>query len=184
MNFLLERFCGNRKRTKGILTVPQTSFAACTLEARDPLYAPTRNKALLALPDGTYRLKPFFHKTRFSLRFMLHGTYHRAHFEDGDDPDALPSGSIILGTGFDDGFRIKDSRETMDMFGKFLELQMISGNFGKMYNDITMTIRHTPDYIYDRLAPSDEELLFQTDYDWNLIGKEGGKNGRTEGWKD
>lgn len=172
MNFLLERFYGNKKITKGILTVPQTTFAAYTLEARDPLYSQTCNKALLALPDGIYRMKPFFCKTQYSLRFSLHGTYHHAHFEDGDDPDTLSSGSIILGTEFDGDFKMKGSQDAMDMFGKFLELQMSLGNFGQRYNDITLTIQHTPDYIYDSLVRPNEEMPSQTNNNWNLIKNE------------
>ena len=169
MNFLLTRFYGNSQVTKGMLTVSSTNFAAYTLEAKDPAHAKTRNKALLALPDGIYRLKLFYCQEGYTLRFMLRGTYHYACFEQGAEPADVASGSIILGTAFDGDFAIKGSEDAMAMFGKFLELLAFQQRFGKNNDDITLTIQHAPDYVYDSVAKKTEASVDLADDDWNVI---------------
>lgn len=169
MNCTLTRLCGNDLTTKGKLTISQTNFAALTLEAKDPHYTKTCNKALQALPDGIYRLKLFYWRTGYTLRFSLSGTYCKAQFEQGSEPEDVASGSIILGTEFDGDFKIKGSQKAMTMFGQFLELLLSQQCVGKNNNDITLTIQHSPDYIYNTLTQPATESLDIVNGDWNMV---------------
>lgn len=169
MNLELTRFSGNSRATKGMLTVPTTNFAACTLEAQDPAHAKRRNKALLALPAGIYRLKLFYWKNGYTLRFLLAGTYHYAHFEQGEEPDDVEAGSVLLGTEFDGDSRIKGSGDAMLMFGKLLELLMLQQRLGKKHDDITLTIKYAPDYTYDNMAKQADASFDLGADGWNVI---------------
>ncbi len=169
MNFKLTRIEGNRTATKGMLTVPTTNFAAYTLEAQDPEYARIRTKSLLALPDGIYRLKLFYGKTGYSLRFSMSGAYHLARFEEGNEPADVASGSIILGVEFDGESCIKGSKDTMKMFGSFLELLLSQQRFGKKNEDITLTIQHAPDYVYNDITEPVEDAFDVGADNWNVI---------------
>lgn len=169
MNFTITRLCGNNFTTQGKLTIPKTNFAALTLEAKDPHYTKTCNKALQALPDGIYRLKLFYWETGYTLRFSLSGTYCYAQFEQGSEPEDVAPGSIILGTEFDGDFKIKGSQKAMTMFGQFLELLLSQQRLGKNNNDITLTIQHSPDYIYNTITQPASELFDMVNGDWNMI---------------
>lgn len=172
MEFMIEREKGNQAVTKGWLSVSGTNFAACTLEAKDPTHATSSNKALLALPDGIYRLKLFYERTGYTLRFLLNGTYHHARFEQGEEPADVAAGSIILGTGFDGDFKIKGSEEAMKKFGAFLDFLLGQQRFGEKNSDITLTIRHAPDYVYKQIAMPVPQAFDVTDGDWNVIDDE------------
>ncbi len=169
MNIILTRIAGSRTATKGMLTVPTTNFAAYTLEAQDPEHAKIRTKSLLALPDGIYRLKLFYGQTGYSLRFSMSGVYHLARFEEGREPADVASGSIILGVKFDGESCIKGSKETMKMFSNFLELLLSQQRFGKKNENITLTIQHAPDYVYNDITESLDDVLDVNDDNWNLM---------------
>lgn len=171
MEIIMTRKSGNKEVTKGILTVPSTDFTACTLEAKDPNYSACRNKALLAVPDGIYRLKLFYGQTGYSMRFMLGGTYNRARFESGHEPYDVAPGSIILGNEFDGDFAIKGNECAMQVFSRFLEMMASQQRLANHNDEAILTIQHAPDYKYDRTVRSVQET-FAADYSgWNLLKK-------------
>ena len=173
MKILMERFYGNRMVTKGRLRIEGTPFACYTLEAADPLYARTRNKALLALPEGVYSVKLVHTPLQCTLRFQCYGTYRNARFEAGAGPGDVAAGSVILGTEFVGEFAIAGSEKAMDLFSKFLQIKLLHQKAMKNEQEhVSVTITHVPDFTYDKSATFQSEPLNLDDYDWNMIDDE------------
>ena len=173
MKIIIERFAGNRVVTRGRLRIEGTPFACYTLEAADPQYAKTRNKAMLALPEGRYTMKLVHNPLFCTLRFVLFGTYHNAQFAKGTEPEDVPSGCVILGTEFDGEFAIRGSDKAMDMLAKFLQFQVLERKvLNNEQEHITATITHAPDFTYNKSAFYQSMPLNFDDYDWNMIDNE------------
>lgn len=166
----IERFYGNKKVTQGRLTIEGSNFACYTLEACDPSFAPVKNKSIMALPIGDYRMRLFFDDLQYNLRFSNSGTYHTACFDIGKKPVDVALGSVILGTSFNGKFQIEGSEFAMEKLGKYLAIQTHRTliNYRKL-GDITISIVRSPDFIYDGKAKPQPNPIEMEEEDWDLI---------------
>ncbi len=168
MKINLERFYGNKKVTKGHLSIEGSTFECYTLEARDPEGAATMSKYLLALPEGSYRMKSVFEDTHYNLRVSCRGTYHNARFEAGETPSDVAAGSIILGTGFRGNYGMEGCEKAMDALSRFLYQSFMEGVLDlKKMGSVTLTISKSADFVYVNEAeqtPTDFE-----EENWNLL---------------
>lgn len=170
MNIKIERFYGNRMATHGRLTIEGSTFTCYTLEACVPSRSVTRDKSVMALPEGTYHMQFAFIDMHYTLRVSCHGAYHHAQFAEGKDPLDAPPGSVILGTSFYGKTQIDGSATAMDALSRFLHQQMNirQYNFRKL-GEVTLTITHNPDFTFDTSKEATRSVDEMEEENWNLI---------------
>lgn len=170
MHILIDRLNGNKRATHGRLAIDGTTFACRTLEACDPDFAPVKNKTIMALPTGTYRMQFAFDRLRYTLRFSCFGTYHQARFEEGNRPADVSPGSVILGTHFNGMFQIDGSAFAMQRFHEFLTQQVARQRIDfRRLGQVTATITRSPDFRFDGQAEPAIDPAELDEEDWDML---------------
>lgn len=171
MNLVRQR--GTPQSTQGVFTIEGSAFRCLALEACDPSCSRTKNKAVLALPEGRYPLKLCCLQMQFGLRFSQPGTYRHACFEVGTEPSEVSAGSVILGTSFDGKNKISGSKEAIAALSRFLQQQVFQDSISvKRPSTMILTISKSPDFTFDRTPEPSVETLDLNDEVWDMIDDE------------